>query len=160
MLMEAILPVPGCGTVPAHANEVTPVVQRPTPVRRISRRPTSDDGLPIGRYVENTRNSGAGSTACRALGCLALGCTRSAHRRPRCQHQSELLDRQHKDVAHTPLGSDDTRRARIRLKLSSEAKNLNVYASIKHVLVNSCRLQQVFAAQRSLRRIEERGQKG
>jgi hypothetical protein len=66
---------------------------------------------------------------------------------------------QGKHIPDATLGLNDAGRARITLKLASEAKDLHIDAAVEYVFMNACRLQQVFAAQRPLRRIEKRDQK-
>jgi hypothetical protein len=72
--------------------------------------------------------------------------------------RSDLLDGQDKDIADTTFGPDNTRCAGINFELPSESKDLDIDAAVKHVLVNPRCLQEVFATQWPLWRVEERGQ--
>src|SRR3984957_8116955 len=71
---------------------------------------------------------------------------------------SDRLDRLGKGVTNTALRLNDAGRARITLKLASEAKDLHIDAAVEYVFMNACRLQQMFAAQRPLRCVEKRDQ--
>src|SRR6185369_14251907 len=61
-------------------------------------------------------------------------------------------------VAYAALGPDDARRARAGFELAAQAKNLHVDAAIGDVLVQVRRLQQVFAAEWALWRMEKDNQ--
>jgi hypothetical protein len=69
--------------------------------------------------------------------------------------RSQALHWQYENIADSTLGLNDAWCARVRLQLSPQPQDLHVYAAIKHVFVNARRLQKMFAAQRSLRRVEE-----
>jgi len=84
-----------------------------------------------------------------ASGC---GCSATNYR------VSYWLDGQGEHITNTTFGLDDARGTRIGLELSAEPEDLHIDAAIEHVLVDPRRLQEVLAAQRSLRRIEERDQ--
>src|SRR5512135_673938 len=70
------------------------------------------------------------------------------------------LNRNGEYVSNAPFGPDDARGAGIAFELTSEAKNLHVNATVEDILVNTGRLQQVLATQRTLRRFEKGKQHG
>ena len=72
----------------------------------------------------------------------------------------ERLHRQCEHVAYSALGLNNAWRARIGLQLAPQPQDLNVDAPVENILVDARCLQQVFAGQRSLRRLEERQQQG
>src|SRR5262249_31156576 len=84
----------------------------------------------------------------------------SSRQRPRRIGSSDALDREGEDIADAALGLDDARRARIGLELAPQAQNLYVDTAVEYVFVDAGRLQQVLAAQRALRRVEEGDQQG
>jgi hypothetical protein len=69
---------------------------------------------------------------------------------------SERPDRQGKHVANAAFGLDDPRRARVGLELAAQSQDLHVDAAVEHILMDAGRLQQVLAAERPLRRVDER----
>src|SRR5215813_5247357 len=68
---------------------------------------------------------------------------------------SVSLDRQGEDIAHSALGQNHARRAPVRLQLAPQPEDLDIYAAIEDILVNSRRLQKMFARQRPLRRFQK-----
>jgi hypothetical protein len=73
-------------------------------------------------------------------------------------HRSEKLDRQRKPITHATFCLYYSGHRRVDLELAPEPKDLQVYATIKYVVVDAGRLQQLFTGQRALRRVKERGQ--
>ena len=63
-------------------------------------------------------------------------------------------------VSYTAFGPDDARRARTGFELAAQAKNLYVDAAISDILVQMRGLQQVFAAERALWRVEKDNHQG
>src|SRR6266702_3523847 len=72
----------------------------------------------------------------------------------------ERLNRNSEAVANAALGLDNARRARVGLQLASQPQDLDVDAAVEDVFVDARRLEQVLAAQRALRRLEEGQQQG
>ena len=70
------------------------------------------------------------------------------------------FDRQGEHVADAALGPDDSGRSRIGLELAPQPQDLHVDAAVEDILVHAGRLQQMLAAERSLRRVEKGDQQG
>ena len=79
---------------------------------------------------------------------------------PVASQTSELLDRRDKYIADATLGSNEGRRGCVDLELASQPQHLHVDTAIKDIFVDAGRVQQIFAAERSLRRVENRNQQG
>jgi hypothetical protein len=65
------------------------------------------------------------------------------------------LDWKRKSVADTALGPDHLRRARIRLQFAPQPQDLHIDTAVENVPVYSGCLQELFAAEGALRRIEK-----
>jgi hypothetical protein len=63
-------------------------------------------------------------------------------------------------VSYASFGQDDARRAQSGFELAAQAKNLYVDGAISDILVQMRGLQQVFAAERALWRVEKDNQQG
>jgi hypothetical protein len=72
-----------------------------------------------------------------------------------CSAKLHRLNWQRKSVADTPLSLDNLRYARIALKFTPQSQNLHIDAAIENVLVYPSRLQELFSAERTLRRAEK-----
>ena len=68
---------------------------------------------------------------------------------------SDLFDLRNEYVADAALGLDETRRAGIGLQLASQPQHLHVDATVEHIFVYAGGLQEVFASERTLRRVEK-----
>src|SRR5215469_9461796 len=73
---------------------------------------------------------------------------------------SKPLDRNGEHISYTPLGLNDSGRARVAFELAPQAKNLHIDAAIKNILMDARGLQQVLPAKRALRLIEKGDQQG
>jgi HlyD family secretion protein len=69
--------------------------------------------------------------------------------------RSNPLDRNREHISYTALGLNDVWCARVAFELASQTKNLHINAAIENVLMHARSLQQVLAAERTLRRIEK-----
>ena len=81
--------------------------------------------------------------------------------RLRLKHRAtNLLDREREHVADAALGLNDLRRARIGLEFAPQPQDLYIDAAIENVFVHTRCLQQLFAADGPLGRVEKGGQQG
>ncbi len=105
-----------------------------------------------------------GSTSLRLI---EIGPARSAGRRPEesprmrgSTQQSKRLDRQIEHVTNAAHRVNDARCARFDLQLAPQPQHLDIDAAVEDIPVNACRLQQMLARERSLRRFEKGKQQG
>jgi hypothetical protein len=81
-------------------------------------------------------------------------------RHGRKSNLSNPLNCNGKHISHAALRLYDARCAGVAFEFAPQTKNLDVDAAIKNIFMQTRRLQQVLAAERALRRIEEREQQG
>src|SRR5258708_18808498 len=93
---------------------------------------------------EKTRASRGGS---RVRICFSIA--RSERRR------LAPLDWNSKHISDATLGLDHSRRARVAFELAPEAKDLHVDTAVEDIFMDASRLQQMLAAERTLRRLEK-----
>src|SRR5271170_3457074 len=63
------------------------------------------------------------------------------------ESSSQRFDGQGKYIADTTFGLNDARHTWISLQLAPEPKDLHIYASVEHVFVDPCRLQEVLSGE-------------
>ena len=73
---------------------------------------------------------------------------------------SGALDRKGKHIPDASLGLDEAGSAGIGLQLAPQPQNVHIDATVEDILVRAGRLQQVFAREWALRRVEESDQQG
>ena len=73
---------------------------------------------------------------------------------------SGALDRKGKHIPDASLGLDEAGSAGIGLQLAPQPQNVHIDATVEDILVRAGRLQQVFACEWALRRVEESDQQG
>jgi len=69
--------------------------------------------------------------------------------------RSDGHNRQGEHVADASLRPDDARRAGVGLELAPQPQDLHIDGAVEDIFVHAGRLQQVLAAERSLRRVEK-----
>ena len=72
--------------------------------------------------------------------------------------RSDSLHRHGEPVADATFGPDNARSARTGLELAAQPQNLHVDAAVRDILMQVRGLQQVFAAERALCRVEKDNQ--
>ena len=73
--------------------------------------------------------------------------------------QSSSLDWNREHISNAALGLDDPWRAGVPLQLAPQAQDLDIDAPLEDILVHARRPQQVLAAERALRRLQEGDEK-